>query len=199
MTERSAIAYLGVGSNLQPEGNIPLALDLLQDTPGIQLSGISTFFRTAPIANPQRMTSVPSVAGTEADPDFLNGVLEIRTLLTSQELLKRLAQIEARLGRKRPADRWGPRTMDLDLLLYGLYQGPGTNPLWEEIGEEGVLAHPDIHKRGFVALPLLELAPDLVLPPHRVPLRALALSFDSPGGTIEELFTENLRVRFLPG
>jgi 2-amino-4-hydroxy-6-hydroxymethyldihydropteridine diphosphokinase len=197
VTDRPAIAYLGVGSNLQPEDNVPRALGLLGDTPGIQLTGISTFFRTAPLSDPERVRAGPEEPLPAPDPDFLNGVLEIKTLLTASELLERLAQIENQLGRERPGNRWAPRTMDLDLLLYGITEGPGTSPEWEEIGAEGITAHSDIQKRGFVALPLLELAPDLVLPPHRIPLRALALSFDSPGGRPEENFSDSLRARFL--
>jgi 2-amino-4-hydroxy-6-hydroxymethyldihydropteridine diphosphokinase len=192
-----AVAYIGVGSNLRPEENVPLALGLLVGTPGITLTGISTFFRTAPLSDPESLGAAPGVNKGETDPDFLNGVLEIKTLLTATELLERFAQIESQLGRKRPGNRYAPRTMDLDLLLYGLDEGAGTSPEWREIGAEGVMVHSDIQKRGFVALPLLELAPDLVLPPHRVPLRALALSFGSPGGKAEEALSADLRAQFL--
>jgi 2-amino-4-hydroxy-6-hydroxymethyldihydropteridine diphosphokinase len=139
------------------------------------------------------------MAKGEVDPDFLNGVLEIRTLLSPSELLERFAQIENDLGRTRPGNRYAPRTMDLDLLLFGSDEGPGSSPEWKVIAEGGVMAHVDILKRGFVALPLLELAPDLVLPPHRIPLQALALSFGSPGGKAEEALTNDLRTQFLPG
>ena len=88
--------------------------------------------------------------------------------------------------------------MDLDLLLFGLDEGTGTSPRWMEIGPAGILSHSDIQRRGFVALPLLELAPDLVLPPYSIPLRAMALSFDTPGGKPEASFTAELRARFLP-
>ncbi|MGD2120558.1 MAG: 2-amino-4-hydroxy-6-hydroxymethyldihydropteridine diphosphokinase [Gemmatimonadota bacterium] len=199
MTDLPAIAYIGVGSNLQPKEHVPKALGLLGGTPGITLTGISTFYRTAPLSDPEKIGSGPEETVTTPDPDFLNGVLEVKTLLTAPELLERFAQIENALGRERPGNRWAPRTMDLDLLLYGLDEGPGTSPEWRTLGTDGVLAHADIQKRGFVALPLLELAPDLVLPPHQIPLRALALSFDSPGGTPEESFSEALRDRFLPG
>lgn len=171
---------------------------LLGATPGITLTGISTFYRTAPLSDPETLSPTSGLTKEEADPDFLNGVLEIKTLLTASELLKRFAQIEIELGRKRPGNRYAPRTMDLDLLLYGLDEGPGTSPEWIEIGAEGVMAHSDIQRRGFVALPLLELAPDLVLPPHRIPLRALALSFGSPGGKAEETLSADLRARYLP-
>ncbi len=197
MPDTPAIAYIGVGSNLQPEENVPLALGLLGGTPGITLTGISTFYRTAPLSDPESPGADPGITKKETDPDFLNGVLEIKTLLTASELLKRFAEIETALGRKRPGSRYAPRTMDLDLLLYGLDEASGTIPEWREIGAEGVMAHSDIQKRGFVALPLLELAPDLVLPPHRIPLRALALSFGSPGGKAEEALTDDLRTKFL--
>jgi 2-amino-4-hydroxy-6-hydroxymethyldihydropteridine diphosphokinase len=197
VTDTPAIAYIGVGSNLQPDENVPLALELLGGTPGINLTGISTFYRTAALTDPESLGSAPGVARGDADPDFLNGVLEIRTLLSASELLKRFAQIEEDLGRERPGDRWAPRTMDLDLLLFGIDEGPGSSPEWKPIGGEELMAHGDILKRGFVALPLLELAPDLVIPPHRIPLRALALSFGSPGGKAEDTLTDDLRARFL--
>jgi 2-amino-4-hydroxy-6-hydroxymethyldihydropteridine diphosphokinase len=186
-----------VGSNIRPEENVSKALGLLVDTAGIDLIGISTFYRTAPLPDPVGSKSPPREGAPSFDPDFLNGVLEIRTLLSSSELLARFAEIEEALGRKRPSGRYAPRTMDLDLLLFGLDEGTGTTPDWHEIAPNGAMTHRDIQSRGFVALPLFELAPDLVLPPHRIPLRALALSFDTPGGKPEASFSEELRSRFL--
>ncbi|MBT8395497.1 MAG: 2-amino-4-hydroxy-6-hydroxymethyldihydropteridine diphosphokinase [Gemmatimonadetes bacterium] len=192
-----ALAYVGVGSNIRPEENVTKALGLLVDTPGITLTGISTFFRTAPLSDPANSSGNAGASFEGQDPDFLNGVLEIRTLLTAPELLDRFARIEESLGRKRPANRYAPRTMDLDLLLYGLGEHPGTSPEWQEVAPEGILAHSDIQRRGFVALPLFELAPDLVLPPYNIPLRALALSFETPGGKGEPALSRGLRSRFL--
>ena len=190
-------AYLGVGSNIDPDKNVMRALEALSATAGIKLSAISTFFRTAALSDPSRTTSVPGQAPRDPDPDFLNGVLEIRTVLTPTELLAVLGRIETNLGRERGENRFAPRTIDLDLLLYGrsLYHERDLD--WEEVGPGGLMVHADIERRAFVALPLFELAPDLILPPHRTPLQALAASFDSPGGRAEHLFTEDMRRQFL--
>jgi 2-amino-4-hydroxy-6-hydroxymethyldihydropteridine diphosphokinase len=88
-------------------------------------------------------------------PPFLNAVAELETRLGACELLGRLLEVERRLGRVRGAQRWGPRTIDLDLLLYGC----------ETIDEPGLIVpHPRLHERRFVLVPLLELAPDLTVP-----------------------------------
>ena len=129
--------------------------------------------------------------------DFLNGVLELRTFLTPENLMMLFAGVENALGRRRPASRYAPRTMDLDLLLYGRAAEGGVAMDWEEIGPDGMLAHRDIQRRAFVAIPLFELAPDLILPPHNIPLIALAGTFDTPGGKAEEELTADLRRRFL--
>ena len=196
MDSHSALAYVGVGSNIRPEENVLRSLLLLDETPGVTLTGISTFYRTAPLSDPSYSTSPPDQAPKASDPDFLNGVLEIRTYLPPEDLLSLLAGIEDALGRERPGNRYGPRTMDLDLLLYGREMGDG--PSWEAIGPDGFLAHSDIESRPFVTHPLMELAPDLLLPPHGTPVRAFAATFDTPGGTPETGFTDTLRSRFLP-
>jgi 2-amino-4-hydroxy-6-hydroxymethyldihydropteridine diphosphokinase len=197
VTSLPAVAYIGVGSNIEPEENVRKALALLTETPGITLTGISTFYRTAPLPDPDESTSLPTDTPKDFDPDFLNGVLSIRTLLSSSELLARFAEIEHALGRKRPGNRYAPRTMDLDLLLYGREEDTAASPEWEKIGPNEFMAHSDIERRAFVALPLFELSPDLILPPHRVPLRAFAASFGTPGGTPEDAFSEQLRSLFL--
>lgn len=197
MNDLPARAFIGVGSSLQPEENVTKALASLEDAPGVTLAGISTFYRTAPLSDPTRTAPAPGHGPGDPDPDFLNGVLEIRTVLGPIQLLDLLRGIESALGRERPANRYAPRTMDLDLLLYGKGEEGESALLWEEIGAQGVMAHRDIEGRAFVALPLMELAPDLILPPHRIPLRALAATFDSPGGHPETGYTETLRSRFL--
>lgn len=199
MADAPGRAYVGVGSNIHPEINVPKALELLSGTPGITLTGISTFYRTAPLSDPAD-TTVPPGQGPvdpDPDPDFLNGVLEVRTGFSAPELLVLFARIEESLGRIRPGNRFAPRTMDLDLLLYGRAYQSDPEPEWESVNGDGAMVHPDIERRAFVAHPLLELAPDLILPPHRTPLRALAASFDSPGGRPETEFTAELRRRFL--
>jgi 7,8-dihydro-6-hydroxymethylpterin-pyrophosphokinase len=87
--------------------------------------------------------------------------------------------------------------MDLDLLLYGTVEEGRPGPAWKELGPHGRMVHTDIEHRAFVAQPLMELAPELVLPPYGTPLRALAEGFRTPGGRAETLFTTGLRSRFL--
>lgn len=197
VNNRPALAYVGVGSNINPEENIVGALETLKETRGVTLTSISTFFRTAALRDPRDSTSPPGQELQDLDPDFLNGVLEIRTDLSPTELLARFAETERTLGRRRPGNRWAPRTIDLDLLLYGLEDEDGSDPIWQEIGPTGFLSHPDIEGRPFVAHPLLELAPNLMLPPYRTPLRACAANFETPGGRPETVFTESLRSRFV--
>jgi len=195
VSDPTARAFVGVGSNLQPFENVGRAVALLAGAQGVILSGISTFYRTAALPDPARVLQPTTV--DNSDPDFLNGVLEIRTHLTPVALLDLLADVERSLGRERSENRYRPRTMDLDLLLYGRIEPEQNEPVWEEIGTPGILVHRDIERRAFVAHPLLELDPDLVLPPHRIPLRALASSFETPGGVAEPALTEELRRRFL--
>jgi 2-amino-4-hydroxy-6-hydroxymethyldihydropteridine diphosphokinase len=197
VSEVPSLAYIGVGSNIEPETNLVSALEALTSKPGITLTGISTIYRTAALTDPTQARLLPEGGPPEPDPDFLNGVLELRTFLTPENLMMMLAGIENALGRRRPANRFAPRTMDLDLLLYGRAVEGGVATDWEEIGPDGILAHRDIQRRAFVAVPLFELAPDLILPPHNIPLVALAGTFDTPGGKPEEALTANLRLRFL--
>jgi len=192
-----SVAYLGVGSNIQPEKNIPWSLEALAGMPGVTLTGISTFYRTAPLPDPSAVGTLLQ-GGDEPDPDFLNGVLEVRTFLSPEHLLMALAGIESSLGRKPNRSRYAPRTIDLDLLLYGHPTEGGPPMEWEEVAADGAKSHSDILRRGFVALPLLELAPDLILPPHNIPLQALAGTFDTPGGHPEEEFTRELRALATP-
>ncbi len=198
MNSPLSLAYVGVGSNIHPEENVIRALESLEETPGVTLTGISTFYRTAPLFDPKDSTALPNGGLQNFDPDFLNGVLEIRTLRSSDELLALFEGIERAQGRERPGNRYAPRTMDLDLLLFGREKEDEANPIWEEIGPDGFLTHSDIESRPFVAHPLLELAPNLILPPHGMPLRALTASFDTPGGEPKTAFAETLRSRFLP-
>jgi 2-amino-4-hydroxy-6-hydroxymethyldihydropteridine diphosphokinase len=141
--------FVAVGSNVDPEGNATRALRLLDDEVGIR--GVSTFYRTPALNRPQ-------------DPQFVNGVVEVGDALGPFDLKKLLQQTERALGRARAADRYAPRTLDLDLLLHG-----------DRVSSSDALKlpHPDIRGRRFVAIPLLELAPDLVLPDSGTPLRAV--------------------------
>ena len=128
------------------------ALRLLDGEIGIL--GISTFYRTPALDRPE-------------DPPYVNGVVEVGDALGPVDLKELLQRIERALGRVRAADRYAPRTMDLDLLIHG-DQVLSSDAL--------VLPHPDIRERRFVAIPLLELAPDLTLPHSATPLRSVVSS-----------------------
>ena len=136
--------FVGLGSNLgDREGNLREAVARLREIGAVRLS---TLRDTDPV-------------GVVDQPNFLNAVAELSSELPARELLDRLLEIERELGRDRgKEERWGPRTIDLDLLLYGD----------EVIEEPGLtLPHPRLAERRFVLEPLHELAPDLVLPDGR--------------------------------
>ena len=144
--------YVGVGANLgTPRETIAAALALLDQEGDVELLAVSTLRETDPV-------------GYEEQPRFLNGVVQLGTELSPQELLARLLAIETRLGRVRgKGPRFGPRTLDLDLLLYGE----------ETVDEPGLtLPHPRLHERRFVLEPLAELDPALEVP-GRGPVQAL--------------------------
>lgn len=208
----TARAFLGVGSNLGPEENIPAGFTLLQNTPHLTITGISTFYRTPPLPAPGR-----DAASVADDPDFLNGVIELLTDLSPQALSERLTAIEDTLGRDRGADKYSPRRLDLDLLIFEPrteMTGPDDTTPWtpgarpesrakkpEMEMTRGSLTpyppHPDLRTRPWVALPLLELAPEIRLPPDGTPLRVVAERFSGPGGEPTADFTARLRRRFL--
>ena len=129
-------AYIGLGANLgDREATIRAALDALSDEDGIDVVAVSTLRETEPV-------------GVGAQPLFLNGAAEIETTLSARELLDRLLATEKRFGRVRVPGEHGPRTLDLDLLLYGD----------EQIDEPGLtVPHPRLHERAFVLEPLAEL------------------------------------------
>lgn len=131
-------AYLGLGSNLgDKKAYLDQAVEALNKTPGCRVEKVSSYHVTAPYG------------GVEQD-DFLNGCLALDTLLTPQELLERLHEIEAEAHRERTV-RWGPRTLDLDILLY--------DDLVMET-DDLILPHVEMHKREFVLKPLEEIAPN---------------------------------------
>ena len=110
--------------------------------------------------------------GPEGQPGYVNAVAELRTRLAPIELLERLHGIEAAHGRVRNGERWGPRTLDLDLLLYGDRQIRRPDL---------IVPHPGLALRAFVLLPLMEIAgPDLAIPGFG-PLEALATACDKSG------------------
>jgi 2-amino-4-hydroxy-6-hydroxymethyldihydropteridine diphosphokinase len=136
-------AYIGLGSNLQkPAQQIEEALGLVAEIPNTRLVAVSSLYRSAPF-------------GGVEQPDFANSVASIMTQLAPLNLLGRLQEIENRQGRDRDEARWGPRVLDLDLLVYSA----------QTIDEPDLsVPHPGIGERNFVLLPLGEIAPDLVIP-----------------------------------
>ena len=143
MTEKTmTICYIGFGSNLgDREENIEKALSVLKKTEGIKVRKISSIYETEPVGGPLQ-------------GKFLNGVAEIETSLNPRKLLRCLKKIEKAVGRKPGKVRWGPREIDLDILLYGD----------ESVAEPDLkIPHPEMRKRGFVLKPLCEIAPDVVV------------------------------------
>jgi 2-amino-4-hydroxy-6-hydroxymethyldihydropteridine diphosphokinase len=144
--------YIGLGSNLGDRaGNLLLAIRGLLLT-GIEVVNLSQIYETEPFE-------------TIAQPAFLNTVVEVRskTVMSPEELMTRLLDIETSLGRRREIDK-GPRTIDLDLLVFG-----------DQICESPLLKlpHPELHRRRFVLVPLAELAPALVHPVLQRSIREL--------------------------
>ena len=137
-----AIAYIALGSNLHtPREQLKRALNALAQLPQTQLMAVSSFYRSKPL-------------GPQDQPDYLNATVEISTALSPLALLDELQRIENEQGRVR-LRRWGERTLDLDILLYG-----------DEIiqSERLTVPHYDMHNREFVIIPLAEIAPNLILP-----------------------------------
>ena len=136
------VAYVGLGANLGArEETLRRALELLAAADGVSLLAVSQLRETEPL-------------GVVDQPPFLNGAVALETTHAPRELLDLLLTIEASLGRVRE-ERWGPRTVDLDLLVYGdeVVDAPGLR-----------VPHPHLHERRFALEPLAELAPDLDVP-----------------------------------
>ena len=140
-----ARAYVGLGANLgDRETTIRRAVELLADTVGVEVLAVSALRETEPV-------------GVEDQPRFLNGAAALETTLEPRAVLEALLGIERVLGRVRDGLRFGPRTIDLDLLLYDD----------EAIDEPGLtVPHPRLHERRFALEPLAELAPALAIPGH---------------------------------
>ncbi len=135
-------AFIALGSNLdEPQHNVRRAIQYIQQHPDIQLVATSSLYRTAPV-------------GYLNQDDFINAVIQVRTSLSATALLAFLLDIEQQFGRQRPF-KDAPRTLDLDLLLYGtlICHTP-----------QLILPHPRMHQRAFVMVPLQEIAPELHLP-----------------------------------
>jgi 2-amino-4-hydroxy-6-hydroxymethyldihydropteridine diphosphokinase len=140
--EPAATAFIGLGSNLaDPLVQLRQALVELDSIPGTRVTARSSFYRTSPV-------------GLLEQPEFINAVASVRTTLKPQALLAALLAIENRHGRRRSI-RNAPRTLDLDLLLYGD----------QVLGQEGLtLPHPRLQERAFVLVPFAEIAPDAMVP-----------------------------------
>jgi 2-amino-4-hydroxy-6-hydroxymethyldihydropteridine diphosphokinase len=133
-------AYVGVGANLgDRRATIERAVERLRAVPGVEVLAVSSLRETDPV-------------GFEEQPRFLNGAVELETTLEPRELLDELLRVERELGRIREGPRFGPRTIDLDLLVYGN----------RRLNEPGLtVPHPRLHERRFALEPLAELAPEL--------------------------------------
>ena len=152
-------AYVGLGSNLDdPAGQLRRAVESLAALPATRLVSMSSFYRSPPM-------------GPAAQPDYLNAVAGLLTTLPAADLLAAMQAIETAQGRCRDGERWGPRTLDLDLLLHGSAQLASPSL---------TLPHPGLRERAFVLVPLAEIAPGLRLPDGALVAR-LAGAVDTAG------------------
>ncbi|WP_068828221.1 2-amino-4-hydroxy-6-hydroxymethyldihydropteridine diphosphokinase [Pseudomonas sp. BMS12] len=145
--------YIGLGSNLaEPRQQLQAALNALAELPHSRLAATSSFYASDPLGPPDQ-------------PRYVNAVAALDTELAPLELLDALQRIELEQGRVRKAERWGPRTLDLDILLFGTRQ----------LAEERLtVPHYHMHARAFVLYPLAEIAPELQLPDGRALQQLLA-------------------------
>lgn len=139
----SELVYIGLGANLNdPVQQLRSALSAISRIPNSQLIRYSSFYSSQPL-------------GPSEQPEYVNAVAALNTSLAPEELLKTLQKIELEQGRTRKAERWGPRTLDLDIILFG-----------QRIINSELLTvpHYHFHLREFVLYPLYQIAPQLVLP-----------------------------------
>lgn len=154
--------YIGLGANLaEPMQQLQRAVAALQQLPASQLVAVSQFYGSKPM-------------GPQDQPDYVNAVAAIDTALAPEALLDALQQIELEQGRQRKDERWGPRTLDLDILLYAdaVINTPRLT-----------VPHYGLHLREFVVYPLLELAPELTVPGHG-PVAQIATQLPRNGLTV---------------
>jgi 2-amino-4-hydroxy-6-hydroxymethyldihydropteridine diphosphokinase len=162
----SVIAYVGIGSNLDdPRRNCLTALERIADLHGVKLLRYSSLYRTEPV-------------GISDQPWFVNAAAEIRSTLDPGMLLSALQEIERDMGR-RSGIRWGPRVIDLDILLYSQLVSDS----------DPIIPHPELHRRRFALEPLSEIAPWVLHSRFGVTIRGLLdrLDDDKAVEKIEEL------------
>ncbi len=137
------LAYIAIGSNLaSPLEQVNAAVQALGDIPHTRVVALSSFYRTPPL-------------GPQDQPDYLNAAIALETVLSAEALLDNTQRIELQQGRVRKEERWGPRTLDLDIMLFGDAQIHT---------ERLTVPHYDMKRRGFMLWPLFEIAPDLTFP-----------------------------------
>ena len=137
------VAYIAIGSNLaSPLEQVNAAVQALGDIPQTRVVALSSFYRTPPL-------------GPQDQPDYLNAAIALETALSAEALLDNTQRIELQQGRVRKEERWGPRTLDLDIMLFGDAQIHT---------ERLTVPHYDMKRRGFMLWPLFEIAPDLTFP-----------------------------------
>jgi|AGFS01.1.fsa_nt_gi 2-amino-4-hydroxy-6-hydroxymethyldihydropteridine pyrophosphokinase len=137
------VAYIAIGSNLaSPLEQVNAAIQALGEIPQSRIVALSSFYRTPPL-------------GPQDQPDYLNAAVALETSLAPEALLDHTQRIELQQGRVRKAERWGPRTLDLDIMLFG-------NAVINT--ERLTVPHYDMKNRGFMLWPLFEIAPELVFP-----------------------------------
>lgn len=145
------LAYIAIGSNLaSPLEQVNAAVQALGEIPQSRIVAVSSFYRTPPL-------------GPQDQPDYLNAAVVLETALSAETLLDNTQRIELQQGRVRKEERWGPRTLDLDIMLFG----------HETINTERLtVPHYDMKNRGFMLWPLFEVAPDLIFP-DGTPLKSI--------------------------
>lgn len=165
-------ALLSLGSNIEPEKNILEAVTLLSKR--VKIVKTSTVYLTEPL-------------GGKSQPKYYNCVVEIETDIAPQTLRREvLKPIEKAMHRKRTRDRYANRTIDIDLVLYGNNHASTKDPS---------IPDPEIQNRPFLAIPIFELEPDLILPEINMPIKQIADKFRSHTMTPLQSYTANLRRR----
>jgi 2-amino-4-hydroxy-6-hydroxymethyldihydropteridine diphosphokinase len=163
---KPVVAYLGLGANEgDPRRQLEEATARLAATPEVEVVKVSSFYRTPPLGPP-------------GQPWYINAAVQVRTRLAPEDLLRVLHRVEQDLGRVR-RERWGPRLIDIDLLLYNGVITTGTDLC---------LPHPEMHKRSFVLVPLAEIAPRAWHPAlHQTALELLAALAPEDRESVEKL------------